>query len=76
MTILFDSTRKSKTVRRRRVFAQGVPVSQKRAPYTAADLAWAAENLNQTTTQYVPTAYDRHVDQLAGEAAWYDSVGA
>lgn len=66
MTTLFDCTHRRKT--NRRVFAQGVPTSDLRSPYTAADLAWwAAQNADQPEPDW---------DRLAAEAAWQDRYEA
>lgn len=65
MTTLFDSRRKVKTVRRRAVFGQGVPVSDRRQPYTVSDLAWWAAASNGPD-----------FDQLAGQSAALDSLEA
>ena len=37
---------------RRRVFGQGIPVSDRREPYTLADLQWWAARSNQTGPDY------------------------
>jgi hypothetical protein len=43
------------------------PSREKRAPYTAADLKWAASNLNANTTQYeVVGRSDASIDFAAG----------
>ena len=51
MTTLFDSRR---SVKHARPFAFGLTRqrAERRAPFTAADLTWAAANLNQNTRQY------------------------
>lgn len=68
MTILFDATRKVKTARR--VFGQGIPVGDCRQPYSAADLAWAAANLNASATDYAVVGLtDDAYDRMAAEAA-------
>lgn len=78
MTILFDATRPVKT-RRRRPFAAGLS-EPKREPYTGADLAWAAQALNENSEVYVVVRYRdepaARLEQRAGEAAWYDTMAA
>lgn len=70
MTILFDSTRRVKATRRNFACGLARPNRERVAPYTAADLAWAAANLNANTRTYeVVGPADSLVDQGAGEAA-------
>ena len=50
MTTLFDSARPVKSAR---PFALGISARREhRMPYTAADLAWAAQHLNENATGY------------------------
>lgn len=65
MTILFDATRSVKT-RRARVFGQGIRLHDRRAPYSASDLAWWSAQ----------TFADRDLDQRAGEIAALDALEA
>jgi hypothetical protein len=52
----------------RRPFAAGLNARpERRTPYTAADLAWAAANLNASTTQYeVDAPGHAAMEQAAG----------
>lgn len=75
--ILFDSARTRKSTRRH--FASGLarPNRERPAPFTAADLAWAAGALNANTRTYeVVGPADSVVDQAAGEAAALDLMEA
>jgi hypothetical protein len=76
--VIFDSTiRRVKPVSR--PFALGLSPErpERRAPFTAADLAWAAANLNATARDYtVVGPADSVVAQKAGEAAALDAFEA
>jgi hypothetical protein len=79
MTILFDATRPVKLTEARR-FAEGLArrPSVRRMPYTAADLEWAAYELNKDATNYEVLAcgQDREWDRRASEAFALDRLEA
>jgi len=65
VTTLFDSSRIFKPAR---PFAKGLSFAS-RTPYSAADLAWADEHLNLTTSVYsVVGRSDAALEQAAGAA--------
>jgi hypothetical protein len=68
VNILYDSAHPAKS-NRRRLFAVGLSPSPHRRPYTSADLAWAAQNLNARARDYqVVGAADVALEQAAGQA--------
>lgn len=73
MTTLYSSTR---PVKSRKPFAIGLsrPGRERRAPYSAADAAWAAYHLNADSRDYevVVSAEDRRFDAMAEDARQMD----
>jgi hypothetical protein len=64
--IIFDSTARRVN---RKPFAAGLTINPPRAPFTTADLAWAAANLNANATDFVVVGpADSVLDQKAGES--------
>lgn len=75
MTTIFDSARPVKTTRK--PFARGLKAAPVRQPYTAADLAWAAANLNASSRDYVVTGpADSLLEQMAGASSSLDRLEA
>ena len=75
MTTLYPAPAAVKSPRR--MFALGLakPNRERVAPYTAADLAWAAAELNAWAADYeVEVPADFVLDQMAGESAYHDSL--
>jgi hypothetical protein len=66
--VLFDATRRHPAPR---TFGRGLlrPLPTYRAPYTAADAAWAAQAFSRPVT-----AYDLHLEALAKEAEAQDRL--
>jgi hypothetical protein len=64
--------RKPRSPRHR--FGQGILPSESVQPYSAEDLAWAAQALNEDSSVYVVTGVNHAaLDDRAAEAAWYDT---
>jgi hypothetical protein len=77
MTTLFDATRPVKSARLRRFgLGLGRPTRERRTPYTAADLEWAAVHLNADAADYDVLPSDAELDRLAGEAEAVNRMSA
>ena len=67
MTTLYDSTRRVKPATRNHVFGQGIATSDRRAPFTAADLDfWAANAPSNAAGYEVVGMTDDAMEQAAG----------